>query len=137
MRSPPCSERPTGPADREDRTRLGEEDVTVAMAEVPRPCISLGRVLALTPNKQLVLYNLVDLDPDDRASVTATTEAISSRAGVDLTPGTVKRFLYEMAEVGVVERVRSEGGDGKGRPPSRVELRFPPTVFQRLYDLHQ
>jgi len=124
-------------ADRDDRTRLGEEDVTMAMAEVPHPCVSLGRVLALAPNKQLVLYNLADLDPADRASVTATTEAISSRPAVDLTPGTVKRFLYEMAEVGVVERVRSESVDGKGRPPSRVELRFPPTVFQRLYDLQQ
>jgi Cdc6-like AAA superfamily ATPase len=124
-------------ADRADRTRITEADVSDAIAEVPRPCVSLGRVRALAANKQLVLRKLVDLDPTDRASVTATTETISSRPDVDLSPGTIKRFLYEMAEVGVVERVRSEESAGKGRPPSRVELRFPPTVFRRLYDLEQ
>ncbi|MFB6118583.1 Cdc6/Cdc18 family protein [Halosegnis sp.] len=119
------------------RTRLTDEDVATAFAEIPCPSVSLGRVLALPANKQLVLRELVDLDETDRQSVTATTEAISSRPSVDLTRGTVKRFLYEMAEVGVVERVQSTDHDGKGRPPSRVELRFPPTAFRRLYDLRQ
>jgi Cdc6-like AAA superfamily ATPase len=124
-------------ANQDARVRLTDQDVTAAVDEIPHPSVSLGRVLALPANKQLVLRNLVDLDPDDRASVTATTEAISSRPAVDLSPGTVKRFLYEMAEVGIVERVQSERPTGKGRPPSRVELRFPPTVFTRLYDLQQ
>jgi len=92
-------------------------------------------VLALPANKQLVLRELVDLDAEERVSVTATTEAISSEPSVDLSSSTVKRFLYEMAEVGIVERVQSEMQDGKGRPPSRVELRFAPTAFRRLYDL--
>lgn len=121
-------------ADQDSRTRLTEQDVTEAIDEIPQPSVSLGRVLALPANKRLVLRNLVDLGPEDRVSVTATTEAISSRAGVDLSPGTVKRFLYEMAEIGVVERVQSEKRNGKGRPPSRVELRFPPTAFRRLYE---
>jgi len=56
-------------------------------------------------------------------------------AAIDLSPGTVKRFLYEMAEAGVVERVQAATQGGQGRPPSRVEPRFPPTVFRRLYDL--
>jgi len=124
-------------ATRAERTRLSEADVQAAIDEMPSPSVSLGRVLALPENKQTVLRELVDLDPADRESVTETTEAIASKATVDLSPGTVKRFLYEMAEVGIVERVQSEVQNGKGRPPSRVELRFPPTVFRRLYDLKQ
>ncbi|MFB6168487.1 MAG: Cdc6/Cdc18 family protein [Haloferacaceae archaeon] len=124
-------------ADQEGRTRLAEADVDDAIAEMPRPSVSLARVLSLPANKQLVLRNLVDLDAEDRASVTATAGAISERPGVDLSRGTVKRFLYEVAEAGIVERVRSERQGGKGRPPSRVELRFPPTPFRRLYDVRQ
>jgi Cdc6-like AAA superfamily ATPase len=124
-------------ANRAGRTRLAEEDVTEAIEEVPRPAVSLGRVLALPANKQLVLRTLVDLDPGERVSVTATAEAIDAEPAVDLSAGTVKRFLYEMAEVGVVERVQSERRSGKGRPPSRVEPRFPPTAFRRLYDLRR
>jgi Cdc6-like AAA superfamily ATPase len=124
-------------ANQDGRTRLAEADVDGAIAEIPRPAVSLGRVLSLPANKQLVLRNLVDLGADERASVTATAEAISERPGVDLSRGTVKRFLYELAETGVVERVRSERREGKGRPPSRVELCFAPTPFRRLYDLRR
>ena len=123
-------------ADRAERTQLLPADIEAAIEEIPRPPVSLGRVLALPANKQLVLRELVDIDETQRASVTATTEAISS-GPVDLSPGTVKRFLYEMAEFGIVERVRAETRNGKGRPPSRVELCFPPTAFRRLYDLRQ
>ncbi|WP_123534334.1 Cdc6/Cdc18 family protein [Halosimplex salinum] len=127
----------TDRATRDERTRLTDSDVNAAIEEIPSPSVSLGRVLALPANKQLVLRELVDLDPEERTSVTETTEAISSSPSVDLSTGTVKRFLYEMAEVGVVERVQSETSNDKGRPPSRVELRFPPTAFRRLYDLRQ
>ena len=120
-----------------ERTRLTEADITAAIEEIPTLSVSLARVLALPANKQVVLRELVDLDAEDRASVTATTATISSDPAVDLSPGTVKRFLYEMAEIGVVERVQSDVQNGKGRPPSRVELRFPPTAFRRLYDLRQ
>ncbi|MFW6435283.1 MAG: Cdc6/Cdc18 family protein [Halovenus sp.] len=122
-------------ANQDQRTRLTEADVTAAIGEIPQPSVSLGRVLALPDNKQLVLRELVDLDEAKRVSVTETTEAIASSPAVDLTTGTVKRFLYEMAEIGIVERVQASSRDGKGRPPSRVELCFPPTVFRRLYDL--
>jgi len=124
-------------ASQTEQTRIGDADVSAALAEIPRPSVSLGRVLALPGNKQVVLRELVDLDAEERASVTATTEAISARPVVDLSAGTVKRYLYEMAEVGIVERVQSERRNEKGRPPSRVELRFPPTAFRRLYDLRQ
>ena len=117
------------------RTKLTAEDISAAIKEMPLPCVSLGIVLALPANRQAVLRELVDLGPEERSSVTATTAAIGGSADVDLSPGTVKRFLYEMAEAGVVERVQSTTGGGQGRPPSRVEPRFPPTVFRRLYDL--
>jgi Cdc6-like AAA superfamily ATPase len=122
-------------ADRDDRTRITDSDVEAAIEEIPATSVSLGRILALPANKQLVLRELVDLAAEERASVTATTEAIASSPRVDLSPGTVKRFLYEMAEIGIVERVQSESSNRKGRPPSRVELRFPPTAFRRLYEL--
>jgi Cdc6-like AAA superfamily ATPase len=117
--------------------RITGPDIDAAIKEVPRPCVSLARVLALPANKQLVLRELVDLDIADCASVNATTEAISVADPVDLSAGTVKRFLYEMAEDGIVERVSSDANEGKGRPPSRIELRFPPTAFRRLYDLRE
>jgi Cdc6-like AAA superfamily ATPase len=118
-----------------ERTRLTDADVTAALEEMPNSSVSLARVLTLPENKQRVLLELVDLDPADRASVTATTEAISSRPNIDLSPGTVKRYLYEMAEDGIVERVESNVQREKGRPPSRIELRFSPTAFRRLHDL--
>ncbi len=120
-----------------EANRVTESAVETALDEVPRPCVSLPRVLLLPANKQHVLRKLADLDPDDRVSVTATTKTISSMADINLSPGTVKRFLYEMAEVGIVERVSSDDNQGKGRPPSRIELRFPPSAFRRLYDLRE
>jgi Cdc6-like AAA superfamily ATPase len=124
-----------GHAERAGRSRLADADVATGIDEVPTDGVSLARALALPANKQVVLRRLVDLAPEERASVTATTQAISEHDGVDLSQGTVKRFLYEMAEAGVVERVQAETAPGKGRPPSRIELRFSPAAFRRLYDL--
>jgi len=123
-------------ADQAGRARVTEAEIQRACEEIPQPSVSLGRILSLPPNKQLVLRELVDLDEERRRSVTVTTEAISNSSDIELSSGTVKRFLYEMAEIGIVERVQGDS-HGKGRPPSRVELRFPPTVFRRLYDLQQ
>lgn len=120
-------------AERHGRSHIHSEDITAGMMDVPRPCSSLGRVMALPQNRQQVLRTLVELDDEDRRSVESTTAAIAG--SVDLSPGTVKRFLYELAETGIVERVRHESpGESHGRPPSRVEPRFPITVFRRLYD---
>lgn len=118
-----------------NRAQIIEADLKAAFEEMPSPCVSLGVVLALPANRQAVLRELVELDQEERSSVTATTAAIGGSDTVDLSPGTVKRFLYEMAEAGVVERVQAATRGGQGRPPSRVEPRFPPTVFRRLYDL--
>ena len=122
-------------AEAADRANLTAADVKAAIEEMPIPCVSLGIVLALPANRQAVLRELVDLDEEERSSVTATTAAIGGSDRVDLSPGTVKRFIYEMAEAGVVERVQAATRGGQGRPPSRVEPRFQPTVFRRLYDL--
>ncbi|GGM65999.1 Cdc6-like AAA superfamily ATPase [Halarchaeum rubridurum] len=120
-----------------DATRLREADVEAACTSVPRPAVSLGEVLALSANKQRVLRALVDLDGDGRCSVTETAEGIAAAGDITLSTGTIERYLYELAEAGVLERVRVTDGGGKGRSPSRVELRFPPTVFRRLYDLRR
>ena len=120
-------------ADRAGRDRVTGSDVAAALDEMPESPVSLARVLALPANKQAVLRGLVDLDSDDRVSVATATEAIAA-TGLDLSPGTIKRYLYELAEAGVLERVRAENPERRGRPPSRAELRFPPSAFRRLYD---
>jgi len=40
--------------------------------------------------------------------------------------------LYELAEAGIVRRVKAEQPSETGRPPSRVEPRFPTLVFEQL-----
>ncbi len=116
-------------------TDCGQSTVTDAtlgraLDEVPRGAVPLAQVLTLPPNRQRVLRALLEVDSDDRASVDSTADAIA--ADVDLSAGTVRRYLYELADDGVVERVRADGPTS-GRPPSRVEPRFPTRVFRRLH----
>lgn len=116
------------------KDRIEMTDVEAGIAEVPRPSVSLGRLLVLPANRQAVLRKLVTLAEDQRSSVSAATTAITETDGIDLSAGTVKRFLYELAESGILERIETERATGQGRPPSRLEPRFPPTVFSRLSD---
>ncbi|SEO82548.1 Cdc6-related protein, AAA superfamily ATPase [Halogranum amylolyticum] len=109
-------------------------DLDAGMDAVPRPCVSLGRVLALPTNRQRVLRRLLELNVDERSSVQAASEQISRT--VDLSAATVKRILYELAESGITRRVTVEEAEGKGRPPSRLEPRFPTAVFERLFSLN-
>jgi len=120
-----------------NRQRIHNEDLTAGIMDVPRPCASLGRVLALPANRQRVLRALVELPDSDRETVDSATDAIVESPRIDLSAGTVKRFVYELAETGIVERVREESTDGHGRPPSRVESRFATRVFRRLHDIQQ
>lgn len=128
-----------GAADRaaaESRSKIHHEDLSAGMTRVPRPSVSLGRVLALSANRKRVLRALVDLAEADRASVDAATDAIATSGDVELSRATIKRFLYELAEAGITERLtHPQSADGIGRPPSRLEPRFPTLVFERLYDL--
>jgi Cdc6-like AAA superfamily ATPase len=121
-------------ADAAGADHVRERDLNEGMNAIPRPSVSLGRVLALPENRQLVLRRLLDLE-DAMESVEATVEAITDDPAVDLSATTVERFLYELAEDGIVERTAVEDADGVGRPPSRIEPRFPTMVFRRLYDL--
>ena len=124
-------------ADTAGRDRIRERDLTAGMDAVPRPSASLGRVVTLPDNRQLVLRRLVDLGESATESVDAAAGAIADAPDVDLSAATVKRFLYELAEEGIVERVSVPDTRGAGRPPSRLEPRFPTLVFRRLYDLER
>ncbi|MFB6164867.1 MAG: ATP-binding protein, partial [Haloarculaceae archaeon] len=119
-------------ADGADRVRDG--DLAVGRVDVPRPSVSLARVLALPANRQRVLRALVAVDPDRRGSVDDVTDAVAADPAVELSSSTIKRFLYELAEAGVLERVRADPPGHDGRPPSRLEPRFPTRAFRRLFD---
>ncbi|MEZ3117320.1 Cdc6/Cdc18 family protein [Halobaculum sp. MBLA0147] len=117
-----------------DDLQITPRDVDDALDAVPRPSVSVSRLFALPTNKRRVVRALTDLSADERCSVSRTTTAVTGHPLVDLSENTVERFLYELAELGVVERVRAPDATSSGRPPSRVELRFAPTLFRRLYD---
>lgn len=114
----------------ENGDTLTGADVEAGMAAVPWPCAPLGRVLALPRNRVRTLACLVDLPPESRAPVGECAARIAQR--LDLTASTVERFLYELAEAGIVERVRAGDSEGPGRPPSGIEPRFPTLAFRRL-----
>lgn len=119
----------------EGGSRIRERDLHTGMDAIPRLSVPLGRVLALSNNRQQILYDLISLDEDQRASVDTAATTIAASSTVDLSLGTVKRLLYELAEAGVAERVPRDHTKGAGRSPSRLEPRFPTRVFRRLYDL--
>jgi hypothetical protein len=110
-------------------------DLTEGMDAVPRPTASIGRVHALPSNRQLVLRELVALGESSTESVGTAAEAIADSCDVDLSTGTVRRVLYELANDGIIQRVATSTDIDAGRPPSRLEPRFPTLVFRYLHDL--
>ena len=122
-------------ADAAGYDHVRERDLADGMAAVPRPSAPLGRVYTLAENRQRLLRRLVDLDDDATASVDAAAAAIAESPAVDLSAGTVRRALYELTETGILQRVTTDDTTSAGRPPSRIEPRFPTLVFRRLYDL--
>ncbi|MDR9411620.1 MAG: AAA family ATPase [Haloferacaceae archaeon] len=116
------------------RLTLTHADLQAGCAGVPDDGVSLSRVMSLPANRQAVLRSLIDLDDEARASVGDATTALAT---LDLSASTIKRFLYELAEWGILARVQSPGDHQPGRPPSRVEPNFAAAVFRRLYDLRQ
>ncbi|MGA9400672.1 Cdc6/Cdc18 family protein [Haladaptatus sp.] len=113
-----------------DADRIHDEHLTAGMDAVPRDGVPLGIVLSLPKNRRHVLAELLELDASVRVSVETSATAIA--AETDLSAGTVTRYLYELAEAGVLERVTSENGTRSGRQPSRLEPRFPTLVFEAL-----
>ncbi|ELY57876.1 Cdc6/Cdc18 family protein [Natronococcus jeotgali] len=110
-------------ADRIERSHL-----EAAMEDVPEPGVHVDRALSLSETRQRVLCGLIDVDAADRPIREVAAE-IAERSG--LTAGTVKRFLYELADRGVIERVPLSTS-GSGRRPSTVVPRFPTLAFRAL-----
>lgn len=115
-------------ADTDAAGRVSASAVDAGIDAVPEDCVHVGRVLTLPENRRRVLSELLRLD----GTPTLREAAAAIADGSDLTEGTVERFLYELAETGILERVRADEGDGSGRRPSRVEPRFPTLVFRRI-----
>lgn len=118
-------------ADRHDHNQIKQADLEAGMAAVPRPCISLGRVLSLPESRQQLLSALIELPEADRNSVSTAADAIVDDQ-IDLSRSTIERVLYELAEAGIVRRVKLDDATQVGRPPSRLEPRFPTLVFQHF-----
>lgn len=121
-------------ADESGRDRITNDHVVSATEQIPKSAVPLGRVFALPSNWQSVLRELVDLADDELASVTETTEALAVSSRFDLSQGTIKRILYELADQGIVERIQNTHKNEQGRPSSRIEPRFSTDVFRWLYD---
>lgn len=108
--------------------RIDDEYLQVAMADVPDDGVHVARALSLPPNRQRVLHALVSLAFADRP-LRAVADEIA--ADSTLTVSTVTRFLYELADYGVVDRVQLPA-NGSGRRPSSVVPRFPTIAFRAL-----
>jgi Cdc6-like AAA superfamily ATPase len=107
------------------RRSLTDPDLEQGMAAVPRDGVSVSRVLTLPENRLVTLDAL--LSETTTRSIDAVAEAVAAKT--DLSAGTVTRFLYELAEDGVLERVESEDEPGG---PSGVVPRFPTLVYRHL-----
>lgn len=109
--------------------RITDADASAGIDGVPEDCVQIGRVLALPENRRQVLLELLAVG-DDAVTISEAAEAIGRRT--DLSPNTVQRFLYELAEAGILERSVVERQEADGRRPTTVVPRFPTLVFQRL-----
>lgn len=117
---------------KEDSNQIHDRYLTTAMDEVPRNGVSLGIVLSLPENRRCVLAKLLELDGRARASVETSAAAIADET--NLSTGTVTRYLYELAEAGVLERVATTNSERSGRHPSKLEPRFPTLAFRALHE---
>jgi Cdc6-like AAA superfamily ATPase len=115
-------------ADEAGTGRIERSHLEAARADIPEDGVHVDRALALSETRQRVLSDLIAVDAADRPIREVAAE-IADRSS--LTDGTVKRFLYELAERGVIERVPLTA-NGSGRRPSTVEPRFPTIVFRAL-----
>jgi len=119
-------------AEADGATRLRNEDVEAGMRAVPTGGVAIGRVLSLSDNEQLVLERLFALSLGGE-TIDAAADRIA--ADTDLTAGTVRRLLYELAQFDVLERqTASVGGGTDGRQPSTVTPNFSGRLFQQLRD---
>ncbi|WP_049987806.1 Cdc6/Cdc18 family protein [Halobellus rufus] len=118
-------------AEADGATRLRDEDVEVGTAAVPSGGVPIGTVMALSENEQRVLAQLIDRSLDGETSIESAAEVIAAQT--ELTDGTVKRLLYELAQRGVLERQEvAVGTQATGRQPSGVEPNFSKRLFAAL-----
>ncbi|MFC7232117.1 Cdc6/Cdc18 family protein [Saliphagus sp. GCM10025308] len=118
------------------QTVISSDHLDVAIDSVPDPCTSLACVFSLSDERQTLLYGLTAVLADGNQSVTSVAETLARHPSVDLRASTIERILYELADCGILRRVDSDPGEtsGRGRPPSRLETRFPLATFARLYE---
>lgn len=120
-------------ADAAEANRIRSGDVERGTQAIPRGGAPIGRVLALSENERVVLRELLDLPAREEGSIDAVADEIAERS--DLTSSTVKRLLYELAQIGVLDRVQvSVGSSVVGRNPSMVKPNFSTALFERLDD---
>jgi Cdc6-like AAA superfamily ATPase len=120
-------------AEADGATRLRDEDIDVGTAAVPLDGVPIGTVLALSDNEQLVLEQLVERALHGEVRIETAAERIAAQT--DLTRGTVKRLLYELAQGGILERHEvTVGTRMTGRRPSGVALNFSERLFTALRD---
>lgn len=120
-------------ADAEGEPRLGHDDIAAGIEAMPEDGVPIGRVLARSDTEQLVLRRLLGL-PRER-DVAITTEAEAIAADSDLTSGTVKRLLYELAQVDILVREGVEvSGRLVGRQPSMVVPNFSSALYEHVVD---
>ncbi|WP_254809463.1 Cdc6/Cdc18 family protein [Natronosalvus amylolyticus] len=113
-----------------DRDSISSADIRQAQAAVPTDGVHLDRVLALPETRQRVLLALLELEcADNLLPIRELAAEIASDSS--LTTGTVKRFLYELADKQILARVPLER-PGSGRRPSTLEPRFPQLAFRAL-----
>ncbi|MCU4753055.1 AAA family ATPase [Halobacteria archaeon AArc-curdl1] len=113
-----------------DRDSISAADIRQAQADIPADSVHLDRVLALPETRQRVLLALLDLEcVDDLLPIRELAAEIATDSS--LTKGTVKRFLYELADKQILARVPLER-PGSGRQPSTLDPRFPQRVFRAL-----
>lgn len=112
----------------DDATGLERTHLERAIDDVPTDGVPVDCVLALPETRQRVLHGLLSLESTDRPIREVATELAAES---QLTAGTITRFLYELADGGILERTPLPT-DGGGRCPSAVEPRFPTIVFRAL-----
>lgn len=110
---------------------IGSAALTTGMKSVPRPCVSISRVMSLPTSRTQILERLLAVTDSEPESVKTAAAAISED-GLGLSRATIERILYELAEAGVIRRVKADSQADTGRPPSRLEPRFPTLVFAHL-----
>lgn len=116
-----------------DADRIRDADLAAGRDAVPRPCCHVESALSLSDSRRTALAGLLAVWEREGVDVTVdgAARAVAGRDDCDLSPATVKRFLYELAESGVLRREPMSTGTG-GRPPSRLEPAFPTVVFREL-----